>query len=146
MSELPKISDGRLEELMKEIKPVVRYSRRITSREDKLVQDDEGDLYFIKDVDPRDVAFTWDPEPARMAEEVNPNSYKSIKTIHSYGAPVFFKPSIAEVLAQIPEDDIRRCVAFETNYLGFTEGSSCHLAQTRLYEKLPQRVLQGTQD
>jgi len=106
MAELPKISDGRLEELMKEIKPVVRHSRRITSRDDKLVRDGEGDLYFIEDVDPRGVAFTWDPKPARMAEEVNPNSYKSIETIHSYGAPVFFKPSIAEVLAQIPEEDI----------------------------------------
>jgi len=146
MVELPEISDGRLEELIKEIKPVVRYSRRITSREDKLVQDDKGDLYFIEDVDPRKIAFTWDPKPARMAEEVNPNPYKTIKTIHSYGAPVLFKPSIAEVLAQIPEDDIGRCVAFETDHLGFTEGSSYHLAQTRLYEKLPQRVLQGTQD
>ena len=146
MSELPKISDGRLEELMGEIKPVVRYSRRVTSRKDKLVQDDEGDLYFIQDVDPRGVAFTWAPKPARIADEVNPNPYKSIETIHSYGAPVFFKPSIAEVLAQIPEDDIGRCVAFETNPLGFTEGSSYHLAQTRLYEKLPQRFLQGTQD
>lgn len=135
MSQIPQISNERLEELVRKIKPVVRMAKVTTSRGSRMEGDCEGDLYFIEDVDPRKIAFTWSPKPTRMAEEVNPNPYKTIVTIHGYGAPVFFKPSIAEVLAQISEEDTGRCVAFETNELGFTEDSSCHTAKTRLYER-----------
>lgn len=132
---VPAITEKKLKELMKRIKPVVRFSRVENSRGSNLEEDSNGDLFYIKSVNPRDVAFTWEPEPTRMARSVNPSPYKKIETIHDYGAPVFFKPSIAEVLAQIPEKDIGRCVAFETNHLGFTQNSSHHTAETRLYEK-----------
>ena len=107
MSQIPQISDERLEELVGKIRPVVRMSKVTTSRRSRLEQDEEGDLYYVKDVDPRNVAFTWEPKPTSMAKGVNPNPYKEIVTIHSYGAPVFFKPSIAEVLAQISDEDIK---------------------------------------
>jgi len=89
MARTLEITDERLEELSQQIKPVVRFSRRVTSKSDGLVKDGEGDLYHIESVDLRDVAFTWDPKPARIADEVNPNPYKTLRTIHDYGAPVF---------------------------------------------------------
>jgi hypothetical protein len=132
---LPEISDEKLEKLLKDIKPVVRFSKK-NSSEAGLVRDDEGDLYFIEDVDPRGIAFTWDPKPTGIAERVNPNPYRTIQTIHSYGAPAFFKPSIAEVLAQIPEEEYAKCVAFETDSNnGFTQDSEYHTATTKLYER-----------
>ncbi|MBS3134181.1 hypothetical protein J4214_03035 [Candidatus Woesearchaeota archaeon] len=132
---IPTITNKNLEELMKKIKPVIRVSRVTNSKGSRLEEDPDGDLYYIKPVEPRKVAFNWDPKPTRLAKSVNPNPYKKIITIHDYGAPSLFKPSIAEVLAQIPEKDIKKCVAFETNLLGFTDSSSYHTAQTRLYEK-----------
>lgn len=134
MSELPKILDKRLEELREYIKPVERFSR--LTDENKLERDNDGVLYFIEDVDPRSETFTIKPKPTQRAEEVNPIPYKLIKTVHRYGAPVFFKPSVAEVLAQITDDDTRRCIAFETVHLGFTDDSSYHTGLTKLYERL----------
>ena len=140
---IPEISDEQLADLARRIKPVVRFARRTTSRSDELVTDPEGDLFFIKDVDPRTTAFTWDPEPTRRAEEVNPNSYRSIRTRHTYGAPVFFKPSVAEVLAQISEGDLERCVAFETESEGLgpanCDPGGYHVTVTHLYERFPER-------
>lgn len=139
MDRIPEISDEKLESLMEKIKPVIRYSRRITGAF-KLVKHSEGDLYFIEPVDPREIAFTWEPKPTKFARNVNPEPYKSIGTYHNYGAPVLFKPSIAEVLAQIPEEDIKRCVAFETISEGLDGANclpeGCHVTTTRLYEKV----------
>jgi len=137
MDKIPEIAKERLEELVREIKPIVRFAKVTTSRGSKMEKNDDGDLYFIKDIDPKNVAFTWKPKPTRTAKEVNPNPYKSIVTMHTYGAPTLFKPSIAEILAQIPDEDIGRCVAFETltNYVGSTHDSSYHTTETRLYER-----------
>jgi hypothetical protein len=135
MSKIPTISNERLNGLVKKIKPVIRAAKISTSKGTRLEEYKEGDLYFIKPVNPRDVAFTWEPKPTRRARRVNPIPYKTIGTLHTYGAPVFFKPSIAEVLSQIPEEDLDRCVAFETCYLKFAENNLYHEAKTRLYEK-----------
>jgi len=120
---IPEISDERLEELCEKIKPVVDNSRR----------HDKVQLWYIKAVDPRDMSFLWDPKPTKRARGLR--KYKEIVTLHSYGAPVLFKPSIAEVLSQIPEKDIDNVAAFETEHLGFSEGSNYHTAVTILYTR-----------
>lgn len=96
ISERLEISDERLEELAKRIKPVVRC---------------DGELYYIKDVDLRDVAFTWSPKLKRKAKGLE--ELARIRTYHTYSAPVFFKPSVAEVLAQIPKTKLSQTSAFE---------------------------------
>ena len=55
---------------------------------------------YIKPVDLFGIAYTWDPKPAGKAKDVKPLC--DITTYHTYGYYGFFKPSIAEVLAQIP--------------------------------------------
>lgn len=52
--------------------------------------------------DLRGVSFTWSPKFGDEFAGLEPA--KTIKTLHAYGAPGMFKPSIAEVLAQLPED------------------------------------------
>ncbi|MBU2561912.1 MAG: hypothetical protein KKD17_06455 [Nanoarchaeota archaeon] len=131
MDLFPKISDERLEELAARIKPVVRFVHVVSSDLDAMVPNYRGELYFIEDVRPRRRSFLWDPVPTRLAEELNPEPYKEIRTLHARDG-VIFNPSVADVLAQIPGEDIGRVVAFETRHLGFL--GDCYSAITRLYE------------
>ncbi len=74
-------------------------------------QNRQGFLYYIQEVDLRGIAFIWDPKPTEIAEGLEP--FEDITTYHTYGYYGFFKPSIAEVLAQIPLDKIDHVVSFE---------------------------------
>jgi hypothetical protein len=154
---VPRISDERLEELAKRIKPIVQMERVSSSNEDNddgsftitTSPDPEGDWvpwrtgekYFIKDVDLRGVAYTWSPEPTKLAS--NLKTHADITTYHAYGYYGMFKPSIAEVLAQIPEEYVDKIVAFEIikspetakdfNYDLAAFNAGYHVATTRLY-------------
>jgi hypothetical protein len=123
--EIPEITDEKIELLLQKIHPLV-------------LQD--GRLMRIEPVHPRDVAFTWDPvvtEPATNVEEL-----VKIRTLHTYGYYGFFKPSIAEVLAQIPEEWLERTIAFSTqgpndaaemNLEKKALDAGFHVAETTLY-------------
>jgi len=113
---IPKISDEDLNNLMKRMKPVVTKS---------------GEQHYIKKVDPRTVAYTWDPKTTRKAEGLV--ELTDINTYHSYGYYGFFKPSISEVLAQIPDEYMADCVAFETLKDSAQIDGEYHGAITRLY-------------
>lgn len=91
-----------------------------------------GDLYYIQDVDLRTVAFTWDPKP--MTKAVGLMELDQIITKHTYGFHGFFKPSIAEVLSQIPNEYLNDAVAFETHYKGMS--GSYHSGLTTLYRRV----------
>lgn len=100
MSKLPytEISRECAEELLKTIKPLVRK---------------EGVLYTIAPVDPFKIAFRWSPQ---FVERVDMNQLRlveAIRTYHPAGYIGLFKPGIAEVLAQIPEDLRPHVTAFE---------------------------------
>jgi hypothetical protein len=71
-----------------------------------------GKLFHIKPVDPRKIAFTWDPKLREEATGLV--ELTTIRTLHGFGYHGFFKPSIAEVLTQIPDDLVPRVVAFST--------------------------------
>jgi hypothetical protein len=94
---IPRISNERLAELAKRIRPVVR--------------NDSNVLVYIEPCDLRNEAFTGSPKLARKAN--NLVKHAVIATLHTYGYYGCFKPSIAEVLAQIPENLIEQTVAFE---------------------------------
>lgn len=125
---IPPITDERLNELAEKIKPIVRM-------------DDEP--HYIEPVDLRRTAYTWDPKPADRAEGLG--EICDIRTYHSYGAPVYFKPSIAEVIAAIPEEHLGEVVAFEIVESPETAddlnkelealNAGYHVATTRLYRK-----------
>ena len=125
---VPEISEEKLNNLIEKIVPVVR---------------EDNKLYQIKIPDLRKTAYTWDFE---MTEECNNlKEVIRIKTHHYCGYYGFFKPSIAEVLAQIPEDLIGKVNAFEIisdtdsgtddEIKIFKEGNG-QLATTILYGKL----------
>jgi len=78
------------------IKPTVRF---------------DGILRYIKAVDLFNTAYAWDPEPGEVAPAFT--KIAEITTYHTYGFYGFFKPSVAEVLAQIPDDLLDRVNAFE---------------------------------
>lgn len=122
------ISDGRLSELAGRIRPVVRFAEGRTG----LFMSEEGWLYFIEPVDPRRQAFTWDPTPTEKAPPME--TLTEIMTYHEYGAPSFFKPSVAEVLVCIPNRYIDLVTAFET-VDPYLDGEH-HVATTRLYREI----------
>ena len=103
-----KISNEKLEELCKTIKPVVRK---------------DGKLFYIEDIDPRSTAITWGPKI--KAEAIGLVEYTRVP-FFSYSYPALWKPSIDEVLVEIQDDTkfIRDCVAFEVVHAGMdtTEG------------------------
>lgn len=94
--QIPEISDARLDELAARIKPVVTFG---------------GVKHYIKPCHLRDEAYTWDAKKRAPAPALKP--LREIRTYHTYGYYGFFKPSIAEVLAQIPADVIDQVTEFE---------------------------------
>lgn len=93
---IPDMADDVVDQLGTRIRPIVRF---------------EGAAHYIQPVDLRRTAFTWDPKAAETAENLEP--VRDIRTYHTYGYYGFFKPSIAEVLKQIPEDLREQVAAFE---------------------------------
>lgn len=124
---IPEISDEKLEGLSAHIKPLVR----------------RGDqLFFIEDPDPRNVAFPWSPVLKEAAEDLEVLSI--LPTLHSFGYHGLFKPSVAEVLAQIPDELLEEAIAFEVHAPQNTTdlsrqwdavNSGYHVAATTVYRQ-----------
>ena len=120
------ISDERLEELSKRIKPIVLQ---------------HGIPHYIKLCDLRKQAFTWDPKVTERADGLT--MIAEIPTYHTSGYYGFFKPSIAEVLSQIPEEHLSSCCAFMTERATAADlghqmdvvNEGYHRAMTTLYKK-----------
>ena len=124
---IPEVPKKRIQKLAERIKPVVQFASK-------------GKRY-IKPVDLFGVAYTWDPKAANKAPGLKPLC--DIITYHTYGYYGFFKPSIAEILAQIPAEHLDKVVAFEI--VGSPEtaddlneehealNAGYHVATTRLY-------------
>ena len=127
--EVPQITDERLAELAERIKPVIRKN---------------DVLYSIKPVDLRKIAFIWDPTEDGEAPALE--SIGEIRTYHKFGHPGFFKPSIAEVLAMIPDEFINNVEFFEIiespknaddlNKEKEALAMGYHVARTRLYKRV----------
>lgn len=104
----------------------------------------EGRLFFIEEPRSRDEAFTWDPKPTTQARDISP--VIDITTYHTFGYYGFFKPTWAEVLAQIPRAFLPLVSAFEIidwpkNATDLNEKADAlnqgyHVATTRLYREL----------
>ena len=156
---ISEITDERLAELVGRIKPIVRMECIITEDvefedgatgfrmrpdpSDKMQPWDSGEQYYIEPVDPRGVAYTWDPTPTEKAMGLM--QIRDITTYHTFGYHGMFKPSIAEVLAMIPEDVVEEVVAFEIIDCPKTADdlnknlealhAGYHVATTRLYKR-----------
>lgn len=96
-------------------------------------------FHYIKPVDIFNIAYMWSPEITEKAPAMK--HLATIDTVHSYGAPVFFKPSIGEVLAYIPAHLVDRVVAFsmQEDSHGFNADNTKHVAVVDLFE-LPENI------
>lgn len=100
---IPKISNEKIQEMLNKMAPVVKGEREEESQE----------LFWIEIPHAREVSFIW--SPVLKGKAVGLKKVSSIQTFHSYGYYSFFKPSLAEVLSQIPEQYLDgSVVAFET--------------------------------
>lgn len=91
---VPEINDAVLDRLMRRFVPLVLCGNRICA---------------IEIPDPRQTAFTWDPT---FLNEVDFTPVREVKTDHNCAYHGYLKPSIAEVLAQVPDDLPEQCNAF----------------------------------
>lgn len=131
--EIPKMSNEDIAKWYASIKPIVklngtaRYLRKLT--EDELTGS----------------SYTWLTDPSDYAELVNYNSLSvlaDIKMLHRYGYHGFFKPSVGEVIRQIPKEYLEKVIAFEiiTGAIGmntiFNEelNAGFHVSIVRLYQ------------
>ena len=102
---IPKISDEELAKRYQQIKPIVKIN---------------GVKYWLRDFsfdELKSISYLWNREKDKR-EKVDMSTLKEypdwdFECLHIYGYPGMFKPSIAEVLAQIPEDEAIWAVAFE---------------------------------
>lgn len=119
---IPDITDERLVELPAQIKPLIRYAMikegadfgqlKFTDRGNP-IRDRQGLLTFVEPSDLRTVSLMWDPKVIGQPRQELMVIDRLI-TFHDFGAPSLFKPSVAEVLAQIQDrTDIADCVGFE---------------------------------
>jgi hypothetical protein len=94
---IPAVPRERTVALAERIKPVVR--------------DERNTLRYIKPVDLFSASFLW--EPTLLGSAADLREIGRITTYHTFGHLLFFKPSVAEVLAQIPDTYLGAAIAFE---------------------------------
>lgn len=94
---IPEITDERIAELANRIVHVGRHSVRVG-------------LFRMKRCHLRNEACLWNG--TTTTQEKGLKELARIRTLHTYGHPMMFKPSVAEVLAQIPAELIADTAAF----------------------------------
>lgn len=99
--EIPEMSTEEIARWYATIKPIVNgdtYLRELSERELTNTA-----YTYLKD--PRDYADKVDFSKLSVLEDM--------KMLHGYGYPMFFKPSVGEVIRQIPAEYLEKVVAFE---------------------------------
>lgn len=109
---IPDVPKERIEELARRIRPVMRFARTAKTC-GRLDLNPGGNFYYLKPVDLFRIAFTWPGTPKADVRAPRLQKLRTIKTYHAWDYYGFFKPTIAEVLAQIPEDILDEVIAFE---------------------------------
>ena len=119
---LPDFDHAQIVALAKRIKPLVHAGNGFAT---------------IKPVDLFGVAYAWDPKPVALVQRADLVEVAVIQTLHTCGHPVMFKPSIAEVLGQIPDKFLDKVDYFVTDHAGGIdqEGGYLHVGETILYRK-----------
>jgi len=139
LNERLQINDEKLLELHEKIKPVLLYHGKlveIVGNKGKCGRKD----YFETIESLRNISFIWSPIYGKTRADLE--KLAQITTRHTCGYIGFFKPSIAEILAQIPKRYIKDTIAYETgredkDICGSSSGDY-HIAKTRLYRSRKQ--------
>lgn len=89
---IPKLSDEEFAKRLAMFKPMMFVPHPVSG---------QPVPWYMEEVNPHNIAFTWDPKPSKQI-----NQWKEvtrIETYHTCGYIACFKPTIGEVLSQIPE-------------------------------------------
>jgi hypothetical protein len=112
---VPEISDDSLRENLSRLRPLVQRGQK---------------FYEVELPDLRGTALTWEP---KLIREVEFHPLVHTETDHTCGYHGFFKPSIAEVLAQVPDDlppEVNAFCILTEQTIGIYETGTGHRAQT----------------
>lgn len=132
--EIPKIDNQKLLTLYRILKPIVTVEdMKYLLREYTI-----GELRYR--------SYIWTIKEDKT-EEINPSSLEMVEDfpcLHAYNERGIFKPSVAEILAQIPIESIREADVFEiiekpetwSDIVRYPEvtGSGYHLSKVRSYK------------
>ena len=133
---IPYISDRTIELMGAKIRPIVKV---------KGVKHFLGG-YTVEEMKNTSFSFTSD-HGEHLQEPVNDNELEFVGeayTLHTWGAPSYFKPSIKEVIAQIPADIKNSVDAFEVELESYPSNKEFvseafakgyHVALTKFYRK-----------
>ncbi|MBR4110344.1 MAG: hypothetical protein IKK43_01465 [Clostridia bacterium] len=110
-----------------------------------------GKPFFMRQLTPHElsgVSYLWLNDMNDYDTEVNLADYSvlaDVKMLHRYGFYGFFKPSVAEIISQIPEELLPEVVAFQIIYSPDTcddlnlfkkeVDAHYHVSVVRLYKK-----------
>jgi hypothetical protein len=87
-------------------------------------------------------AYLWNVDQWQEAYALDAvgEPFAEFGTLHDFGAPVFFKPSLTEVFGQLPQAAVealrshpQRRVLVTTEHVGFAPSSTHHTGMTRMW-------------
>jgi len=105
--EIPTMSEATIRKWYSTIRPIVHQGSNFTF------------LRKLSNKELSGVAYTWLDNPKDYAENVDFSKLSflaDVKMLHTYGYYGLFKPSVGEVIRQIPADMLEKAVAFEIIY------------------------------
>lgn len=126
---IKKLPDAECERLLKQMTPVKEVDGKLfpilRTRDDK------------QDVTLWNTAFTWDPHLGPELKDIELYDLARIETYHTCGYIALFKPSLGEVLSQIPLNLRADVTHFETlthdDVVGCFSDGDGHRTVTKLY-------------
>ena len=125
---IPEITDEKLLEMYKTIKPVI-YDKSVHMYRVVILNLDKGELKKV---------FTWLPEFEKN-NDINPEELEYIKTIEFLSAsyPGMWKPSVEEVFAfaQDDEDIIRDAFVFQVEFAEHHSSGEGNIGIASFYRK-----------
>ena len=127
--EIPQMSNGDIAKWYATIKPIVKNGGKPTY------------LRELSNSELENVAYTWLNKPEDYGDVVDFTKLSvlaDVKMLHGWGYYGFFKPSVGEVIRQIPEEYIEKVVAFEIirGAIGMNTifNAGFHVSIVRLYQ------------
>lgn len=133
--EIPTMSKDTIAKWYSTIRPIVHEGNKFT---------------FLRELSSQEISgcgYTWLNDPKDYAETVDFSKlsfFADVKMLHGYGYYGLFKPSVGEVIRQIPADMLEKAVAFEIIYSPMTAAdfeqfreefdAGFHVSIVRLYK------------
>ena len=145
---VPPITSKRMADMLSLMKPMISVGEGFYRQID------------IVGVDRRNEAYTWSPKQFGLELIADQSAESIIPTYHTFGAPVFFKPTLAEVLGAILRftKDWRKVRYFsltsdEPKMFGSYHTAKCMIASEMCFVKgpgrngqlVPLRLIRGSQ-